>query len=111
MRCSPKSHDGRMVRSRIVWTLLSFGTSPFLPSLLSTNLLAPGLTSYTCLHPSWPLRRRHPKRLNPPPIHTQFQLYRHVLQPPSGGAWMHIIGPQNQDTGLWSTGNGWAAAG
>ena len=24
---------------------------------------------------------------------------------------MHIIGPQNQDTGLWSTGNGWAAAG
>ena len=24
---------------------------------------------------------------------------------------MHIIGPQNQDTGLWSTGNEWAAAG
>ena len=24
---------------------------------------------------------------------------------------MHIIGPQDQDTGLWSTGNGWAAAG
>ena len=24
---------------------------------------------------------------------------------------MHIMGPQNQDTGLWSTGNGWAAAG
>ena len=24
---------------------------------------------------------------------------------------MHNIGPQNQDTGLWSTGNGWAVAG
>jgi hypothetical protein len=24
---------------------------------------------------------------------------------------VHIIGPQNQDTGLWSTGNAWAAAG
>lgn len=43
--------------------------------------------------------------------YTQCQLYRQVLQPPGGGAWMHIIGPQNQDTGLWSTGNGWAAAG
>ncbi|EDR06770.1 uncharacterized protein LACBIDRAFT_299633 [Laccaria bicolor S238N-H82] len=42
---------------------------------------------------------------------TQCQLYRQVLQPSSGGAWMHIMGPQNQDTGLWSTGNGWAAAG
>jgi hypothetical protein len=27
------------------------------------------------------------------------------------GSWMHIIGPESQDTGLWSTGNGWAAAG
>jgi len=43
--------------------------------------------------------------------YTQCQLYRQVLQPSGGGAWMHIIGPQNQDTGLWSTGNGWAAAG
>ena len=43
--------------------------------------------------------------------YTQCQLYRQVLQPSSGGAWMHIMGPQNQDTGLWSTGNGWAAAG
>ena len=24
---------------------------------------------------------------------------------------MHIMGPQNQNTGLWPTGNGWAAAG
>ena len=24
---------------------------------------------------------------------------------------MHIMDPQNQDTGLWSTGKGWAAAG
>ena len=47
----------------------------------------------------------------------QLGLYRQVLQaplPPStsyAGVWQHIIGPQNQDTGLWSTGNGWAAAG
>ena len=40
--------------------------------------------------------------------YTQCQLYRQVLQLSSGGAWMHIMGPQNQ---LWSTGNGWAAAG
>ena len=43
--------------------------------------------------------------------YTQCQLYRQVLQPSSSGVWMHIIGPQNQDTELWSTGNGWAAAG
>ena len=41
--------------------------------------------------------------------------YRQVLRAnitgPSEGTWEHIIGPQSQDTGLWSTGNGWAAAG
>jgi hypothetical protein len=26
-------------------------------------------------------------------------------------AWMHIIGPENQDLGFWSTSNGWAALG
>ena len=45
----------------------------------------------------------------------QCQLYRQVLQPNTTaaykGAWMHIIGPESQDTGIWSTGNGWAAAG
>lgn len=45
----------------------------------------------------------------------QCQLYREVLQPNTTaaykGAWMHIIGPESQDTGFWSTGNGWAAAG
>ena len=45
----------------------------------------------------------------------QCQLYREVLQPNTTaaykGAWMHIIGPESQDTGIWSTGNGWAAAG
>ncbi|KAJ7622176.1 hypothetical protein FB45DRAFT_122468 [Roridomyces roridus] len=29
----------------------------------------------------------------------------------TNGLWHHIIGPQSQDLGLWSTGNGWAAAG
>ncbi|KAG6864139.1 hypothetical protein C0991_012188 [Blastosporella zonata] len=40
--------------------------------------------------------------------------YRQVLQSNTSatykGLWEHIIGPET-DTGLWSTGNGWAAAG
>ncbi|KAF8327089.1 hypothetical protein F5887DRAFT_1064882 [Amanita rubescens] len=28
-----------------------------------------------------------------------------------GGAWTHIVGPEDSDPGLWSTGNAWAAAG
>ncbi|KAI0378368.1 hypothetical protein F5Y04DRAFT_148823 [Hypomontagnella monticulosa] len=46
----------------------------------------------------------------------QCVLYRDVLGvPPSAksaaGLWHHIIGPQSQDLGIWSTGNAWAAAG
>ncbi|KAK9771906.1 putative Six-hairpin glycosidase [Seiridium cardinale] len=45
----------------------------------------------------------------------QFSLYRDVLGVPGGesaaGLWHHIIGPQTQDLGIWSTGNAWAAAG
>ncbi|KAI0969351.1 hypothetical protein F4678DRAFT_440133 [Xylaria arbuscula] len=45
----------------------------------------------------------------------QCLLYRDVLAVPQGsnaaGLWHHIIGPQNQDLGIWSTGNAWAAAG
>lgn len=44
----------------------------------------------------------------------QSRLYRQILayaNDPLKGAWMHIIGPQSEDNGLWSTGNGWAAAG
>ncbi|KAI0869709.1 hypothetical protein GGS24DRAFT_477968 [Hypoxylon argillaceum] len=45
----------------------------------------------------------------------QCLLYRDVLVVPDGadaaGLWHHIIGPQNQDLGIWSTGNAWAAAG
>ncbi|RDB16933.1 Unsaturated rhamnogalacturonyl hydrolase YesR [Hypsizygus marmoreus] len=41
--------------------------------------------------------------------------YREVLQADLDtsyrGIWHHIIGPQSQDLGLWSTGNGWAAGG
>jgi rhamnogalacturonyl hydrolase YesR len=41
---------------------------------------------------------------------TQCGLQRDILQ--SGNKnWQHIIGPQAQDTGLWSTGNGWAGYG
>ncbi|KAJ7326269.1 family 88 glycosyl hydrolase [Mycena albidolilacea] len=44
--------------------------------------------------------------------YLQCRLYREILQPPHGpGVWQHIIGPQNQDTGFWATGNAWAAAG
>ena len=46
----------------------------------------------------------------------QCGLYREVLvvNETSGGyagLWHHIVGPQSADKGLWSTGNGWAAAG
>ncbi|KAF5383015.1 hypothetical protein D9615_004857 [Tricholomella constricta] len=45
----------------------------------------------------------------------QCRYYREVLQAnttmPYKGVWERIIGPKSQDAGLWSTGNGWAAAG
>ncbi|CAJ2514048.1 Uu.00g021670.m01.CDS01 [Anthostomella pinea] len=46
----------------------------------------------------------------------QCGLYRDVLGVPEGsgnasGLWHHIIGPETQDLGVWSTGNAWAAAG
>ncbi|KAJ3880260.1 Six-hairpin glycosidase-like protein [Lentinula edodes] len=47
----------------------------------------------------------------------QCGLYREILQKNVSsmtsykGLWEHIIGPVNQDTGVWSTGNAWAAAG
>jgi len=41
---------------------------------------------------------------------TQCGLQRAVLKA-SDLNWQHIIGPQSQDTGLWSTGNGWAGYG
>lgn len=42
--------------------------------------------------------------------------YRGILQSKTTtgeaqGAWQHIIGPNSQDTGLWSSGNAWAAGG
>ncbi|KAG7441253.1 uncharacterized protein BT62DRAFT_956103 [Guyanagaster necrorhizus] len=49
--------------------------------------------------------------------YKQCGYYREVLQATNissesyDGVWMHIIGPQSQDAGLWSTGNGWAAGG
>lgn len=47
----------------------------------------------------------------------QIELYRQVLQAdipttvPYAGLWHHIVGPQSQDLGLWSTGNAWVAGG
>ncbi|KAI1097448.1 hypothetical protein F4804DRAFT_347176 [Jackrogersella minutella] len=46
----------------------------------------------------------------------QCNLYKEVLgvatnAKSAGGLWHHIIGPESQDLGIWSTGNGWAAAG
>ncbi|KAF9049365.1 hypothetical protein BDZ89DRAFT_1089091 [Hymenopellis radicata] len=49
--------------------------------------------------------------------YKQSEYYRAVLQDTAiadqsfNGVWHHIIGPQSQDLGLWSTGNGWAAGG
>jgi len=42
---------------------------------------------------------------------TQCGLQRDVLKTSQFLNWQHIIGPQSQDTGLWSTGNGWAGHG
>ncbi|WPH02722.1 Hypothetical protein R9X50_00559000 [Acrodontium crateriforme] len=41
----------------------------------------------------------------------QCGLQRDVLKINKYLNWRHIIGPQSQDEGLWSTGNGWAAYG
>ena len=47
----------------------------------------------------------------------QIGLYRAVLLANAtaasgcGGPWMHIVGPEREDRGLWSTGNGWVAGG
>ncbi|KAL7941526.1 Six-hairpin glycosidase-like protein [Trichoderma barbatum] len=41
----------------------------------------------------------------------QCGLQRDVLKTSQYNSWRHIIGPQSQDTGLWATGNGWAAYG
>ncbi|KPM41355.1 hypothetical protein AK830_g5170 [Neonectria ditissima] len=41
----------------------------------------------------------------------QCGLHRDVLKTSDHLNWRHIIGPQSQDTGLWSTGNGWASYG
>ncbi|KAH6710676.1 hypothetical protein BKA61DRAFT_694331 [Leptodontidium sp. MPI-SDFR-AT-0119] len=41
----------------------------------------------------------------------QCGLQRDVLKASGTLNWRHIIGPQSQDTGLWATGNGWAAFG
>ncbi|PBK94845.1 hypothetical protein ARMGADRAFT_1053349 [Armillaria gallica] len=49
--------------------------------------------------------------------YKQCAYYREILQSQFiknesyYGAWSHIVGPQSSDPGLWSTGNGWAAAG
>ncbi|KAI5455942.1 Six-hairpin glycosidase-like protein [Mariannaea sp. PMI_226] len=42
---------------------------------------------------------------------AQCGLQRDVLKTSHSASWRHIIGPQSQDVGLWSTGNGWAAYG
>lgn len=41
----------------------------------------------------------------------QIGLYRDVLKIDRFLNWRHIIGPQSQDEGLWSTGNGWVGYG
>lgn len=44
--------------------------------------------------------------------YRQCSLYRDVLRVESSGLWQHILlGTGTQDTGLWATGNAWAAQG
>ncbi|KAI1342151.1 hypothetical protein F5Y15DRAFT_374358 [Xylariaceae sp. FL0016] len=63
----------------------------------------------------WAVATGNETRLNE--AMRQCLLYRDVLAVPSdadddaAGLWHHIIGPESQDLGIWSTGNGWAAAG
>ncbi|CAO1634306.1 unnamed protein product [Parajaminaea phylloscopi] len=46
---------------------------------------------------------------------TQCSRYRQVLRANTtaswNGLWTHIVGPESQTLGIWSTGNGWAAMG
>ena len=69
MRCSPKSHDGRMGRYPIVRTLLSFGTPlfPFPPSLSTDPMCQGRFRIHGPTLPGLP-RRRHPKGFSPPPV-------------------------------------------
>ncbi|KAI8976355.1 Six-hairpin glycosidase-like protein [Trametes punicea] len=44
--------------------------------------------------------------------YDQCRLYRqYLVDEKAGGMWRHIVLGQNTDSGHWSTGNGWAAAG
>ncbi|KAI9065704.1 hypothetical protein FKP32DRAFT_1567367 [Trametes sanguinea] len=44
--------------------------------------------------------------------YDQCRLYRqYLVDDDAGGMWKHIVMGQNTDSGHWSTGNGWAAAG
>lgn len=43
--------------------------------------------------------------------YEQCKGYRSILQDPSTKLWRHIIGGPWNDTGIWATGNGWAAYG
>ncbi|OCH87895.1 Six-hairpin glycosidase [Obba rivulosa] len=43
--------------------------------------------------------------------YDQCRLYRNYLRDPDSGLWRHITLGSWQDTALWGTGNGWAAAG
>jgi rhamnogalacturonyl hydrolase YesR len=41
----------------------------------------------------------------------QCELQKQILADDRTGLWRHVIGPEKQDEGFWSTGNGWAACG
>ncbi|KAM0787143.1 hypothetical protein ACM66B_006394 [Microbotryomycetes sp. NB124-2] len=43
--------------------------------------------------------------------YQQCQLYRKYLRDPATGLWQHVVLGSWQDTGLWATGNAWAAHG
>ncbi|KAH9820751.1 glycosyl hydrolase family 88-domain-containing protein [Melampsora americana] len=43
--------------------------------------------------------------------YLQCKYYRDVLLDAKSGTWRHILRGSFEDTGIWSTGNGWAAAG
>ncbi|ORY09815.1 hypothetical protein BCR34DRAFT_486633 [Clohesyomyces aquaticus] len=92
LKSTPKYENGAISHRENVAELWSDFTYMALPFLAFRALLQDDVTS---MHA----------------VMKQCNLQRQVLQEPTSRLWQHIIGPEKEDRGLWSTGNGWAAAG
>jgi hypothetical protein len=107
-----------MERFRIGWTLLSFGKSRPLDEWGGLMMRGGDRADFVYMAP--PFLAFYGAATNNGSVLReavrQCGLYREVLMVNEtdgeyAGLWHHIVGPQKADGGLWSTGNGWAAAG